>query len=84
MADEQHSVRCGAREAVGCGGGEQGVAVGSHRVDGRYLLGEPLAVAVHRTNKAVLRAAGDHPVLGTFFNDPLDVLAEVVGYVEGN
>jgi hypothetical protein len=37
-----------------------------------------------RTGKAVLRAAGDRPVLGTFLNGLLDVLAEVVGYVEGN
>ena len=37
-----------------------------------------------RASGAVLRAAGGRPVLGTFLNDPLDVLAEVVGYVEGN
>jgi hypothetical protein len=37
-----------------------------------------------RTKKAVLRAAGDRPVLGTFLNDPLDVLAGVASYVEGN
>ena len=72
-----------AREAVGCGGGEQDVAVGSHRVDGRYLLGEPLAAAVHPHQESCLRAAGDRPVLGTFLNDPLDVLAEVVDHVEG-
>lgn len=36
-----------------------------------------------RTKKAVLRAAGDRPVLGTFLNDPLDVLAEVADHVEG-
>jgi hypothetical protein len=29
-----------------------------------------------RTKKAVLRAAGDRPVLGTFLNGPLGVLAE--------
>jgi len=37
-----------------------------------------------RTNTAVLRAAGDRPVLGTFLDDRLDVLAEKVGYVEGS
>jgi len=37
-----------------------------------------------RTGKAVLRAAGDRPVLGTFLDDRLDVLAEKVGYVEGS
>ena len=35
-----------------------------------------------RASKAVLRAAGNRPVLGMFLNDPLDVLAEVAGYVE--
>ena len=37
-----------------------------------------------RACKAVLRAAGGRPVLGTFLNDPLDVLAEVAGYVAGD
>ena len=36
------------------------------------------------TKKAVLRAPGDRPLLGTFLNDPLDVLAGLVGYARGN
>jgi len=36
------------------------------------------------TKKPVLRAPGDRPLLGTFLNDPLDVLAGLVGYARGN
>jgi hypothetical protein len=35
-----------------------------------------------RTNKAVLRAAADRPVLGTFLDDRLEVLVGKVGYME--
>jgi hypothetical protein len=37
----------------------------------------------YRESARGLWPTGDRPVLGTFFNDPLDVLAEVVDHVEG-
>jgi hypothetical protein len=37
----------------------------------------------YRESARGLWPPGDRPVLGTFLNDPLDVLAEVVDHVEG-
>jgi hypothetical protein len=42
-----------------------------------------LSANISACRRVCSRAAGERPVLGAFLNDLLDVLAEVVDYVEG-